>query len=203
MWPVENPNGIGRSYGDQAKEKLSPELATVPIDDVAGRIAGRISELNPAVIITHAPYGDYGHADHAAAHRATVRAVEQIPGDMPRLYSLSWPIWLMWLNVRMMKIGRRDIHRMGPDGRFNFGLSLQHQQNPSLVIKVSSYLGVRRDASRWYKKELALGPLPMRILERLPLRIQAIFLGRARLVLQTAADDFDPEHGLWPTRNIC
>jgi LmbE family N-acetylglucosaminyl deacetylase len=184
MWPIENLNIMGRSPNGQFEDKLSPGLTTVPIDDVAGRIAGRISELNPTVIITHAPYGDYGHADHAAAHRATVRAIEQFSSNMPLLYSLIWPKWMMWLNVWMMKIGGRDIRRMGPDGRFNFGMLLQRQQTPNLTIKVSRYLDVRREASRWYEEELARGPLPMRLLERLPLRIQSIFLGKARLVLE-------------------
>ncbi|HIF71974.1 MAG TPA: PIG-L family deacetylase [Dehalococcoidia bacterium] len=186
MWPddVESRNDSSASV------RLDPVLSLVPIDDLASRIGGRLTELNPDIVITHSAYGDYGHADHAATHSATVAAVAgSSEGDI-RLYALDWPRRLIGLNARMLKLGGRDVRRMGPDGRFNFSMVLDRSSESYLSIKVSRYLKTRRNAACWYAKELSMGPLPMRLLERLPLWIQSTILGRARLTLVSAPEDF-------------
>ena len=141
-------------------------------------------------MITYSPYGDYGHADHAIVHRATVMAVEGGGKPGVRLYALDWPRWLVRINAQMMRLGGRDIRHMGSGGRFNLSLAIQLSVKSNVTIDVASRLGVRRAASSWYSKEIAERPLPMRMLERLPLWIQRVFLGRARLILLNARDDF-------------
>jgi hypothetical protein len=190
MWPVEGLNTTG---------ELDSCLSTAPTNDIARRISGRIIEFDPEVVITHSRYGDYGHADHAATYRATVSAVEQLTnpaGREVRLYELDWPKWVVRLNARLMNMGGGDIRRMGPDGGFDLSMALKSVSKCRLSINVSSELGVRRQASVWYGPEIAKGPLPMRILERLPLWIQRTFLGQARLNLVVAPDDFDESSGL-------
>jgi LmbE family N-acetylglucosaminyl deacetylase len=163
--------------------KLMPALSVVPVDDLASRVSGRISEINPDVVITHSAHGDYGHPDHAAVYEATLRAVERSVSDTVRLYALSWPRWMVKFNIRLMKLGGRNIRKMGPKGRFNLSGAVYRSENSTTSIKVGNKLGIRREASRWYAAEIARGPLPLRILERLPLWIQSRFLGRARLTL--------------------
>jgi len=50
--------------------KLLPALSVVPVDDLVSRVSGRISEINPDVVITHSVHDDYGHPDHAAVYEA-------------------------------------------------------------------------------------------------------------------------------------
>ena len=170
--------------------KLTPVLSVVPVDDIAGRVSGRISEIAPDVVITHSIYGDYGHPDHAAVYEATLRAVERSASDTVRLYALSWPRWMVRLNLRLMKAGGREIRKMGPRGRFNLSAAVYRSKDPTISIKVGNRLGIRREACRWYESEIAKGPLPLRILERLPLWIQSRFLGRARLTREVTPRRF-------------
>ena len=50
--------------------KLMPALSVVPVDDLASRVSGRISEINPNIVITHSVHDDYRHPDHAAVYEA-------------------------------------------------------------------------------------------------------------------------------------
>ncbi len=197
MWPDESeaPTSPASASGSE----LGACLSAAPISDIAGRISGRMIEFDPDIVITHSQYGDYGHADHAAVNRATALAVEGVMESQSakiRLYELEWPRWVVRLNSRMLNMGGRDISHMGPDGKFSLPAALKSSSNRPVSIKVSSELRVRRKASAWYAPEIAKGPPPMRILERLPLWIQRAFLGQARLNLVTAPRDFDLSDGL-------
>ncbi len=208
MWPdeeveshVASPSGMrfNENGGDaRSTTARAPLLATAPVGDVAGRIAGRISEYDPDIVITHSRYGDYGHADHAATYHATLQAFEASACERSRLYAIAWPKFLVGLNRRMLKIGGRDIRRMGPAGRFDLPMAIQCRSSSdaasvtSVTIRVADMLGLRRTASRWYALELSKGPLPLRILERLPTWLQRTVLGKARLTLVRAPGGFSP-----------
>jgi hypothetical protein len=162
--------------------------------DLSGRISGRIVEFDADIVITHSPYGDYGHADHAAVSRATRRAVRGISLSSEsniRLYELEWPRWVVRLNGILMKLGKQDLRRMGHDGNFDFLDAMRGSTGYSHSLDVSTGLLKRRRASVWYEREIAEGPLPMRILERLPIRVQQLFLGKARLNMIVAPAGFD------------
>ncbi len=193
MWPDDTVSN---------ETTMVPILATAPVGDLAGRISGRISEYNPDLVITHSRYGDYGHADHAATYQATVRAFQESANKASRLYALAWPKFLVAVNSRLMKIGGRDIRRMGPNGQFDLPAAIrasfgvdgvdEADSGSDLTIDVADMLGVRRRASRWYALEISRGPLPLRALERLPIWLQRTVLGRARLTLLRAPVGFSP-----------
>ncbi len=175
MWPDEVK---GESVG------ISTRLSNAPLADLVAGVSGRIAEFEPDVEITHSSYGDYGHPDHAAVSNAVqiaVRNHSELEQSAVRLYLLEWPRWVVQLNARLMRVGGRDIRRMGEDGRFNLTTALGVETGQSVVIDVAGYLAVRRSASRWYSAEIARGPLPMRLLERAPVWMQKFFLGKARL----------------------
>ena len=175
---------------------LSPQLSLVPITELAYKVAGRISEHAPDVVVTHSSYGDYGNCDHAATFCATKLATESVGDEAIRFYSLGWARWMVGGNARLMRLSGRSIRRMGPDGSFDMWLALIRSKSPSITIDVSAELGVRRKASRWYGAEIAKGPLPMRLLERVPLILQRSFLGKARLRVEMAPEGFDHMAGL-------
>jgi LmbE family N-acetylglucosaminyl deacetylase len=61
--------------GDEAN--AHPEaLINQPLEEVAGRLAGLMRQLQPDVILTHDETGGYFHPDHIAAHRATLAAYQ-------------------------------------------------------------------------------------------------------------------------------
>jgi len=192
MWPDQ---GTGATKSDGGTS-LDPALAVVPTGDIASRISGRLAEISPDIVVTHSPYGDYGHADHWAVHRAVVQAFDHSSGEDARLYALDWPRLLVRLNARLLKLGGGDIRRMGPNGRFNLSMSIPASASSTISINVASGLVARRSASRWYAPEISNGPLPMRVLERLPLRIQRLVLGKCRLILVSGPENHLPNHGL-------
>ncbi len=186
MWPDEVDKSMCHT-----RRNLDPQLAVVPVAEMASRIGGRITEFEPDVVITHSSYGDYGHADHAVVYQATKLAVETSGLDGTRLYALEWPRWLVQFNARLMSLSGRDIRRMGSEGQFNLPMSLRESTYAEIVIDVSEELRVRRIASRWYASEIARGPLPLRLLERMPLIVQRVFLGKTRLCAVIVPEGFD------------
>ena len=156
-------------------------LAETHIDDIAARIAGHITAFGPDTVITHSTYGDYGHVDHAAVCAATIRAVEQADSGSTRLYCLDWPRLLVRLNLRLMRLARRDITRMGPNGQFNLKQAVDNAPPATESIDVAAFLATRKAASRAYAYEISLGPPLLRALEYAPALLQRPFLGRVRL----------------------
>ena len=92
--------------------------------------------------------------------------------------------------------GWTEYQKNGTQGPIQFiwgCLSIRRFDN---TINVGNKLGIRREASRWYAVKIARGPLPLRILERLPLWIQSRFMGRARLTLVNKPKDVLENQGL-------
>ena len=170
MWPV-----TGRD------SRPSLMLADAHVDDVAARIAGHIAAFAPHTVITHSTYGDYGHVDHAVVCAATIRAVTQANVDPSRLYCLDWPRPLVRINLRLMRLARRDITRMGPNGKFNLEHAVANAPPCTDVLDVTPFLKTRKAASCFYSDQISVGPPLLRALEYAPVLLQRPFLGRVRL----------------------
>jgi len=50
------------------------QLAQANVEEATGRLVRQLRRIRPRVVITFAPNGGYGHADHMAIHRLTVAA---------------------------------------------------------------------------------------------------------------------------------
>lgn len=170
MWPIADRHS-----------QSSLRLADAHLDDIAARIAGRIASFGPDTVITHSTYGDYGHVDHATVCAAAIRAVTQANVASTRLYCLDWPRVLVRLNLRMMRLARRDVTRMGPDGKFNLERAVASAPPTTRSIDAAAFLGTRKAASRFYSDQISAGPPLLRALEYAPTLLQRPFLGRVRL----------------------
>ena len=135
----------------------------------------------PDTVITHSTYGDYGHVDHATVCAATIRAVTQANAGSTRLYCLDWPRPLVQLNLRLMRLARRDITRMGPNGKFNLEHAVANAPPCTEALDVAAFLKTRKVASRFYSDQISVGPPLLRALENAPVLLQRPFLGRMRL----------------------
>ncbi len=163
------------------ESNASLRLAETHIDEIAARIAGHITAFGPGTVITHSTYGDYGHVDHATVCAATIRAVQQADSGSTRLYCLDWPRFLVRLNLRLMRLARKDITRMGPNGQFNLEEAVANAPPATKSIDVAAFLKTRKAASRAYAYEISVGPSLLRALEYAPALLQRPFLGRVRL----------------------
>jgi N-acetyl-1-D-myo-inositol-2-amino-2-deoxy-alpha-D-glucopyranoside deacetylase/mycothiol S-conjugate amidase len=113
-------SGMRGSQGNQHPASM----AMAPLNDVVGRIVKIMRDIRPDVVITHDPSVDYGHPDHVATHRATVRAFlaagdpAQYPGAGPahqpgKLYFGVRPRGTMKMMVRLMPLFGQDPHHFG------------------------------------------------------------------------------------------
>lgn len=95
-------------------------LAAAARDEVAGKIAGLMRQIKPQVVLTFSPNGGYGHPDHIAIQRATVKAFH-LSGDPT--FTCDLPIWqpekLYYSIISMgwIKLAARILPLLGKDPR--------------------------------------------------------------------------------------
>ena len=63
---------------------------TEDTDELVAGLRNLISSINPQIIISHGPGGEYGHPAHIQAHRGLMMALEKEPDHHPVVYSPSW-----------------------------------------------------------------------------------------------------------------
>ena len=110
-----------------AGNKHPDSLVVAPIEEIIERAVRIIREIKPDVVMTHNVDGGYGHPDHIATHKATVKAV-YAAGD-PAQYPEAGPIYLpsklyfgvrsrklMKMMVRLMTLFGQDPHHFGRNG---------------------------------------------------------------------------------------
>jgi len=102
-------------------------LAAQPLDEVAANVVCYIRQLQPQVVLTFDPFGGYGHPDHIAIQRATMKAFERAadptfaPENLPvyrpeRLYFHVMPHGFMKIAVKVLPLIGRDPHKFGVNG---------------------------------------------------------------------------------------
>lgn len=104
-------------------------------DEVAAKIVEVIRRVRPQVVVTFDPNGGYGHPDHIAMHRATVRAFHEAgdaekypdqfadgltPHQPQKLYYTVFPRALIRLAIWQMRLAGKDPRRMGRNGDLDF-----------------------------------------------------------------------------------
>ncbi len=126
-------------------------------ETVARRVTEIIRRERPQVVVTFDPYGGYGHPDHIAMHRATVRAFhaagdaacypEQIaaglaPYQPQKLYFIVMPRTLIRLAVIFVRLTGGDPRRMGR----NHDLDMQAVLDAALPVTARLHLPDDYDA---------------------------------------------------------
>lgn len=133
-------------------------LCRAALDEVAQRIIGYIERIAPDVIITHDPFGGYGHPDHIKLHQATMRAYELRYGiewraepnglwsvvkqaaPAPRLYFFTIPKTWVKLGVRLLPLFGQDPRRFGRNKDIDL------RQIASWEVPVTTWVDTRRFA---------------------------------------------------------
>ena len=173
----------GMQAGGSRPEPASPYLLTTPGQVVVSLIEGKITQLEPSMIVTHSPSGDYGHPDHARCHQLTVDAAASVAPNAA-VYALAWPRAMLWLNgvaARLLRAPGAKGKRPGTVSQDEAGDSQSNRFSVTQVHDVRRFLSARKRAARHYRSELSKGPLPLRLLEAAPVWLQWPVLGKARL----------------------
>jgi LmbE family N-acetylglucosaminyl deacetylase len=91
---VNSLGGKSLEFLDFMDPLVGPEGELYPFSDNDSEVAQRLKEhlkrIQPDVIITHGPGGEYGHPGHIQAHQALMSALADMTGLNPVVYSPSW-----------------------------------------------------------------------------------------------------------------
>jgi N-acetyl-1-D-myo-inositol-2-amino-2-deoxy-alpha-D-glucopyranoside deacetylase len=139
-------------------------LFQAKVEEVADRISDLIVQIRPQVILTSDPYGGYGHPDHIAVHRATLRAWETVQAGLlpaeerPRklYYSTFSHTMLRWA-ARVMPLLGRNPRALGANHDVDLVEILAHTIPITARVSFAPYYEIARQASACHSSQLS-GP---------------------------------------------
>ena len=155
-------------------------LVQQPVERLAAELTEYIRRLKPQVVITHDPYGGYGHPDHircceavTAAFYAAGQAVGTpgLPGGdgLPphtaqKLYYTSFDKRMLRWIVKFMQLTGRNPRQVGRNQDVNL-VEIAGWETPIHArIDVSAFLGRKEQASRAHASQYSGGPSTLRAL---------------------------------------
>jgi mycothiol S-conjugate amidase len=163
-------------------------LVQAPVAAVAARLVALIRALRPQVVLTHGPYGGYGHPDHIHVHRALraaftwaghpARYPEQIaaglaPWRPPKLYYSTFPIGLLRAALPLLRLVRRDPRRFGQNADVDLVRVAEEATPVTTVVACAAYLAQKEAAWRCHASQFG----GMGWAARLPTPVRRRFLG--------------------------
>ena len=148
-------------------------LIRQPVQHTVDEVLGYIRRLRPQVIVTHDPYGGYGHPDHircceattAAFHMARAEATQEGSWVGPqKLYYTAFPKWLIRFFVRILPLIGKDPTSFGRNKDINLIQISQWETPVHARIDVAPYLAAKEKASRAHASQYSGGPSWTRIM---------------------------------------
>jgi LmbE family N-acetylglucosaminyl deacetylase len=128
------------------------------------RIALHIRALRPRIVVTHGPYGEYGHPDHIRLHEATLLAFrvagdkttlpESVPWSPDALFVTVFDTRLVRFAVRVLRLLRRDPQRFGERADVDLVAIADNAPPTTCVVDVGGWLATRDRATRHHRSQL-------------------------------------------------
>ncbi|MEM7128762.1 MAG: PIG-L family deacetylase [Chloroflexota bacterium] len=169
-----------------APENQNPRaLIQQPIEQLVAEVAEYMQRLGPQVVVTHDPFGGYGHPDHircceavsAAFYKMRSHGPSSTPTTVPnqsttqssthppqKLYYTAFDKRLLKLVVRLMPLFGQDPSAIGRNKDINLVEISQWDTPVHTTIDVSDYLEAKNLASRAHASQYSGGPAFVRIL---------------------------------------
>jgi LmbE family N-acetylglucosaminyl deacetylase len=155
-------SGMMGSEGNHHPDSLWHQYETQP-EVVIRRVVEVIRRVQPQVIVTFNQYGGYGHPDHIAIQRATLKAfhlagdatyITAQPAYQPqKLYYGSLPATALRFMALLLRLRGHDLRRMGTNKDLDFQAVLDHLEPTHARVNVSDYLEVWDAASACHKSQ--------------------------------------------------
>ncbi len=145
-----------------------------PIDVLTQNLADYIRRLQPEVIVTHDPYGGYGHPDHirlcetvTAAFHLTRTETKRNPDGYrgpQKLYYTAFDKRVLKLMVKFMPLMGQDPTAIGRNKDINL-VEISRWETPvHAAINIERYLPQKEAASRAHASQYSGGPTFVRVL---------------------------------------
>ncbi|CAN5710172.1 PIG-L family deacetylase [soil metagenome] len=150
-------------------------LIQQPLEHTIQEIYSYIQRLQPQVIITHDPFGGYGHPDHIRVCEATTAAFHLAVSQMregngdgytgpQKLYYTAFDKRMLKIMVRLMPLRRQDPTAVGRNKDINL-VEISRWHTPvHTSINVVHYLTRKDAASRAHASQYSGGPTFIRAL---------------------------------------
>ncbi len=148
-------------------------LVQQPVEQTVQEVLGYIQRLQPAVILTHDPFGGYGHPDHVRVCEATTAAFhlarqgKAAKGGYTgpqKLYYTAFDKRVLKIMVRLMPLFGQDPTVVGRNKDINL-VEISRWDTPVHVrIDVAAYLERKNAASRAHASQYSGGPSFVRAL---------------------------------------
>lgn len=147
-------------------------LIQQPIAELTQELIAYIDRLQPDVIVTHDPFGGYGHPDHvrcceavtAAFHIVRSRAKRSGATVPQKLYYTAFDKRFMKLIVQIMPLLGQDPTQIGRNKDIDL-VEISRWDTPvHAKIDVEAYLGQKQAASQAHASQYSGGPGFMRVL---------------------------------------
>lgn len=168
------------------------------LDVLIQELAAYIKRLQPDVIITHDPYGGYGHPDHirlcetgtAAFHLVRAEAQRSNSGyrGPQKLYYTAFDKRMLKLVVKLMPLFGQDPSAIGRNKDINL-VEISRWETPvHAQINVQRYLAQKNAASQAHASQYSGGPGFLRILPQ--------FLRQRFLITETFTRAYPAPNGV-------
>ena len=156
-------------------ENFHPQaLLQQPIDVLTQELADYIRRLQPAVIVTHDPYGGYGHPDHIRLCETVTAAFHLVRSEAERrnhnyrgpqkLYYTAFDKRMLKLVVAIMPLLGKDPTAIGRNKDINL-VEISRWDTPvHAQINVERYLPQKNAASQAHASQYSGGPAFLRVL---------------------------------------
>ena len=156
-------------------ENFHPQaLLQQPLETLTLELADYIQRLQPEVILTHDPFGGYGHPDHirlcetvtAAFHlvRSSAQPAKNGYAGPQKLYYTAFDKRILKLIVRLMPLMGQDPTAIGRNKDINL-VEISRWDTPvHAQINVERYLPQKTAASQAHASQYSGGPAFVRIL---------------------------------------
>lgn len=146
-------------------------LVQQPLPAITQTLINYIERLQPDVIVTHDPFGGYGHPDHVRCCEATTAAFHQIrsqgsaDGYRPRkLYYSAFDKRMLKIIVKIMPLFRQDPSKIGRNQDINL-VEISRWETPvHTKIDVEPYLPYKMQASEAHASQYSGGPAFVRFI---------------------------------------
>jgi len=153
-------SGMGGSETASHPDSLAYQWRHQP-ERVVGDVAAVMRQVQPQVVITFNRYGGYGHPDHIAIQRATVRAFERLQGEAAdrngycpqKLYYAAYAKFSLRLRIWKARLKGQDPRRMGINRDVDSLQSLASIEPAHARIPIVRYLGIWEKASRCHASQ--------------------------------------------------
>jgi LmbE family N-acetylglucosaminyl deacetylase len=150
-------------------------LMVQPLDRVVHELVGLMRRLRPQVVITHDPYGGYGHPDHIQVSRTTTKAFEACragpdPGQSytpQKLYYTTFDRRGLRFFVKLMLLLRQDPTAFGRNKDIDLLAIAETNLPVSAKIDTSAYSTRREEAIQAHASQYSDPSGMMRVLNLL------------------------------------